>query len=124
MPQSKPRSPRDRYPEAHAFLAAAGVHPEFAERAHARIQAQTDELDHSYLWCSLPALVTKCQQQGEDVGALAALIADRLQQDAGRQFTTTRAVALLTCATQRAGEADALIGALRRLLDADRQRAA
>ena len=107
----------DAYTRVRAFLADAEVRPEFAARAMARIEAQTQELGTSFLWGSLSALVAECAQEAEDLAAWSALIATRIEHDGGEPFATRRARALLTAATQRAGEADTMLCELRRLIE-------
>ncbi|MGI8730825.1 MAG: hypothetical protein ACR2LK_12700 [Solirubrobacteraceae bacterium] len=106
----------DDYAPARAFLASplAALRPDFAGRALARIEAQHDELGESYLYGSLAALVRELAEEAEDLGAWAALLADRVERD--DRPDADRARALLAGIAQRAGEADALIGELRRML--------
>ena len=110
---------RDPYDRVRAFLAEADVRPDFASRAFARIEAQHDELGTSYLWASLSMLVAECAQEAEDLAAWAALVAARLENaaDSPASFGDRRARALLTSATQRAGEADTMLCELRRLVE-------
>lgn len=103
----------DPYSRVRAFLADADLRPDFVARALARIEAENDELGTSFLWCSLGLLVRECSEEAEDIAAWSALLAARLEQDGDDR----RARALLTAATQRAGEADLLLGELRRMLE-------
>jgi hypothetical protein len=107
----------DPYARVRAFLAATGVREEFAVRAFARIEGQREELGESYLWASLSVLISECAQEAEDLAAWSALFADRLEHETGGSFADRRAQALLTAATQRAGEADTLLCELRRLVE-------
>lgn len=102
------------YTAARAFLADAGLRPDFARRALARIEAQHDELGSSYLFGSLAALLRELAEEAEDLAAWAALLVHRVEAD--QRPGADRARALLAGIAQRAGEADALIGELRRLL--------
>ncbi|MGI8731409.1 MAG: hypothetical protein ACR2LK_15750 [Solirubrobacteraceae bacterium] len=114
MAQSSPR-PGD-YTAPRAFLDGphAALRPGFASRALGRIEAQHDELGSSYLYGSMPALVRELGEEAEDLAALAALIAHRVEVD--QRADADRARGLLAGVAQRAGEADALIAELRRLL--------
>lgn len=108
---------RGAHAAAQKFLAEAGVRPEFAARSFARLEAQDDALGDSYKWSSLTMLVAECAQEAEDLAAWAACAAVRLEHMAGDPFADRRARALLTAATERAGEADTLLCELRRLIE-------
>jgi phytoene dehydrogenase-like protein len=107
----------DPYGPVRTFLADANVRPEFAARVLARIEDQHDELDESFLWAPLGSLVAESVEEAEDLAAWLALIATRLDYDASGSFADRRARALLTAATQHAGEADAMLLELRRLVE-------
>ena len=111
------RLSRREYAPVRGFLAEADLRPDFASRALARIEAQHDELGTSFLWASLSMLVSECAQEAEDLAAWAALIATRLEDAADSLSLDRRARALLTSATQRAGDADTMLGELRRLVE-------
>ena len=111
------RLSRREYAPVRGFLAEAGLRPEFASRALARIEGQHEELGTSFLWASLSMLVAECSQEAEDLAAWSALLATRLEHDSTGSSLDRRARALLTAATQRAGEADTLLCELRRLLE-------
>ena len=106
-----------RYAAVLAFLAEAGVRPDFAAAVQTRVEAQTDTLDLSYQWCSISGLLADATRQAEDVAGYAAVLAARLERDADSSSTHRRARALLTAATQRAGEAHTLLSKLRRLVE-------
>ncbi len=107
----------DTTERVRTFLAGTDVRPEFAARALARIEGQAEELDRSYEWASLSALIRDAARQAEDVAGYAAILAARIEYDATDAFSARRATALLTAAIQRAGEADAMFGELRRLVE-------
>jgi hypothetical protein len=107
----------DPYARVRAFLGDADIRPEFAARAFARIEAQSDELGSSYSWASLGALIGDARRQAVDVAGYSAVIAARVAQDAGDRFAERRAGALLASAAQRAAEADAMLGELGRLVE-------
>lgn len=108
---------RTGYEAAREFLAGAGLRPEFGARAMGRIEDRHDDLGDSFRGASLTALVVECAEEAEDIAAWAALIAARLEYDSDGSFADRRARALLTAATQRAGEADTLLRELRRLIE-------
>jgi len=103
------------YAGVRAFLVAADVRPDFEARAMARIDGQHDELGDSYRHLPISDLVAECAQEAEDLAAWSALLASRLEDDASSPVR--RARALLTAATQRAGEADTMLCELRRLVE-------
>ena len=113
----KPSDKVDPYESVRAFLADADIRPDFSARALARIEAQDAELGSSFLWASLGWLVTECTEEAEDLAAWSALIAARIENDGGDPFAMKRARALLTAATQRAGESDVFLHELRRLVE-------
>jgi hypothetical protein len=106
-----------------AFLADANLRPGFAARARARIKAADVELTTAPR-PSLGWLVSELYRHAEEIAAQSAIIAARFEIDAGRpvddrrvaHISDRRARALLTAATQRAGDADALLGELHRLV--------
>lgn len=110
----------DHYASVRDFLVAADLRPEFAARVVARIEAQDAELGQSYLSSSLSMLVSECAAETEDLAAWSALLASRLKHESDGSFGDRRARALLTAATQRAGEADTMLCELRRLLERER----
>jgi len=106
----------DAYAGARSFLVGSRVAPAFAARAIARIEAEDGELGLSFLATPMRALIRELREESEDAAAWAALLAQRLDHDGGDAATRRRARAMLVTATQRACEADAIIGALSRLL--------
>lgn len=108
---------REPHQQVRQFLADADLRPDFAQRALARIHAHDEAWGESYRWASLSMLVSECAQEAEDLAAWAGCAAARLQEDVNRSPLEARARALLTAATQRAGEADTLLCQLRRLLE-------
>ena len=109
----------DPYAAVYAFLTAAELRPDYEARALARIHAEHDHRGVSFLHSSLLELVRECAEEAEDLAAWAALTAAHLHEHATTEhtFADRRARALLTAATQRAGEADTLLCELRRLLE-------
>jgi len=114
MPQANGTA--DAYAGARSFLVGSRVAPAFAARAIARIEAEDGELGLSFLATPMRALIRELREESEDAAAWAALLAQRLDHDGGDAATRRRARAMLVTATQRACEADAIIGALSRLL--------
>jgi hypothetical protein len=117
----------DPYAAVREFLADAEIRPEFAARAMARIEAQTPELGTSFLWCVRGRLIAEAIEEAEDLAAWCALASARLDHDADLAGdvdpTGSRARALLSIATQRAGEADGALDELRRLVNHDQRSA-
>ena len=99
-----------RHAEARAFLAEF-LPRDVGARALERITAHDDELDESYRWASLDALVRELAAEPVDTIAWASLVSVRVEGDRGR--------ALLAAIAQGAADTDKLVGELRRLLGAE-----
>ena len=102
------------YAPVHAFLDEAGLRPDFATRALARIEAHHHELGDSYKWASLAGLVRELAEESADSAARASLIAARIEHDGG---DAQRARALLAAIAQHADAANVLVGELRQVLE-------
>lgn len=104
-----------RHLEARAFL-AQHVPADVATRVLERITAHDAELDESYKWQSIPAMVRELGEEPLDTIGWGALLSCRLEIELGETPVAARAVALLAAIAQGAAATDALVAELRRLL--------
>jgi ATP-dependent exoDNAse (exonuclease V) beta subunit len=104
-----------RHLEARAFL-ARHVPDDVATRVLERVAAHDAELDESYRWQSIPAMVRELSEEPLDTIGWGALLSCRLGIELGETPTAERAAALLAAIAQSAAATDALVGELRRLL--------
>ncbi|MEJ7787958.1 MAG: hypothetical protein WKF96_24415 [Solirubrobacteraceae bacterium] len=103
-----------RHAEVRAFL-SEHIEPAAAARALQRITAHDEELDESYRWASVPALVRELGEEPLDVIAWASILSVRC--------TSERELALLAAIAQRGAEAVALHDELCRIVDHEQRSA-
>lgn len=100
--------------EVRAFLSEY-VEPAAATAALARIAAHDEDLDESYRFASVPALIRELGEEPADTIAWAAILSVRL--------TSPRERSLLAAIAQRGAEAHRLHTELRRLVDHEQRSA-
>lgn len=101
-------APNATHAEVRAFLAEY-IEPTAAAGALERITAQDQELDESYRWASVPAMVRELGEEPLDTISWAAILSVRLTQPRER--------ALLAAIAQRGAEAHKLHAELRHLVE-------